>query len=143
MASDKDIRTVEIVRFSDPRGNLSVLENPGSLPFDPVRVYWIYDVPSGNCRDGHAYREATELIVALSGSFDITVEFPGGHTRRFAMSRPDVGLLIPPLTWRRIDHFATNSVALVVTDRLFSEDDYIRDRNEYETLCNSLTSTND
>lgn len=132
MVSDK-AKLIDIVRFSDPRGNLSVLEHPGALPFTPERAYWIYDVPAGNYRDGHAYRSATELIVALSGSFDITVEH-GGETRRFTLSRPDTALLVGPMTWRRIDNFATNSVALVVTDTLYDEADYIRDKELFDSL---------
>lgn len=132
MVSDKAL-LIDIVRFSDPRGNLSVLEHPGALPFAPRRAYWIYDVPAGNYRDGHAYRRSTEVIVALSGSFDITVENEDG-IRRFTLSRPDTGLLVPPLTWRCIDNFATNSVALVVTDTLYDESDYIRDKGLFDSL---------
>lgn len=131
------VRLIDIARISDPRGNLAVLEQPGALPFSPQRAYWIYDVPAGSYREGHAYHTASELIVALSGSFDVTVEFSEGQTRRFTLSRPDVGLYIAPMTWRKIDNFATNSVAMVITDTLYNEDDYIRYKEQFEMLASN------
>lgn len=134
---------ITVKKVTDRRGNLSVLENPGSLPFDPVRVYWLYDLPSGNFRDGHAYYKSSEVIVALSGAFDVTVETVGNEIQRFSLSRPDQALLVPPMTWRRIDNFATNSVALIVADRLYDEADYIRDKNLFEITVNGTDYENE
>lgn len=125
------VRSVDIPRVCDPRGNLSFIENGAScLPFVMERAYWIYDVPSGRTRTGHAFQTAQELIVALSGSFDIEVT-DGTETRRYHMSRPCTGLYIPAMTWREIDNFSTNAVALVLSSTLYDERDYIRDFGIY------------
>lgn len=125
---------IDIVKISDPRGNLSVLQHPSSLPFEPVRAYWIHDVPGGMIRDGHAFYSAQEVIVALSGSFDVTTEDSTGKTCRFTLSRANQGLLIPAMTWRELHNFATNSVALIVSSTLFDEVDYIRDKSHFDSL---------
>lgn len=117
---------VEIPKVPDPRGNLSFIQNGAQIPFDIARCYWIYDVPGGEVRHGHAFRSQQELIVALSGSFDVVVS--DGHSeRRFHLSRSYYGLYLPPMTWRMIDNFSTNSVAMVLSSTLYDEDDYIRD----------------
>lgn len=125
---------IDIVKISDPRGNMSVLQYPSSLPFEPVRTYWIHGVPSGMMRYGHAYYSAQEIIVALSGSIEVATESPDGTLQRFTLSRPNQALFIPAMTWRELDNFATNSVALIVTDSLYDEVDYIRDINYYHNL---------
>lgn len=110
----------------DPRGNLSVLQYPSTMPFEPMRAYWIYDVPSGRTRYGHAYYSQYELIVALSGSFDVVTDGVDGP-RRFELNRAHQALFLPPLTWRELEDFSTNSVALVLSSALYDETDYIRD----------------
>lgn len=134
---------IDIVKISDPRGNLSVLQYPSTLPFEPVRAYWIHDVPSGMMRHGHAFYSAQELIVALSGRIEVSTESPDGSVKRFTLSRPDQALYVPPMTWRELDNFATNSAVLIVSNRLYDEMDYIRDKNVYNNLVNEETENND
>ena len=124
---------ITLPKYCDPRGNLSVLENGARLPFDVKRAYWIYDVPSGRKRDGHAFRSQHELIIALSGSFDIVIN-DGNAQQRFRMDRANVGLYVPPLTWREIDNFSTNSVALIVASESYDADDYIEDFDTYLSI---------
>lgn len=124
---------ITLPKYCDPRGNLSVLENGERLPFDVKRAYWIYDVPSGRKRDGHAFRTQHELIIALSGSFDIVIN-DGNAQQRFRMDRANVGLYVPPLTWREIDNFSTNSVALIVASESYDADDYIVDFDTYLSI---------
>lgn len=121
-----------IARVEDPRGNLSFVQNGSEqLPFSISRAYWIYDVPGGRLRDGHAFRTATELIVALSGSFDVVVTAADGTVTRHHLCRSYYGLLVPPMTWRQLDNFSTNSVAMVLSSTLYSADDYIEDFDLY------------
>jgi len=129
-----DVRTVDIPRVRDPRGNLSFIENGATcLPFEIARAYWIYDVPGGRTRPGHAFRTSSELIVALSGSFDVEVT-DGTETRRFHLSRSYAGVYVPAMTWRELDNFSTNSVALVLASTLYDPDDYIHDFELYTRL---------
>ena len=124
---------IDIVKIADPRGNLSVLQYPSSLPFDIARTYWIHDVPGGMTRYGHAYYSSQEFIVAISGSFDVITENADG-IKKFTLSKADTGLYIPQMTWRELDNFATNSVALIVTSTLYDEVDYIRDKTYFDQL---------
>lgn len=133
MESNKP-QLIDILKISDPRGNLAVLQSPGSLPFEPARVYWINDVPAGEMRTGHAFYSSRELIVALAGSLQVTTESLDGEIRRFTLSRPGQGLFVPSMTWRELTEFTTNSVALVVSDSLYDPLDYIRDKNEFDNL---------
>lgn len=126
---------INLPKYCDPRGNLSVLENGANLPFVINRAYWIYDVPSGRNRYGHAFRSQHELIIALSGSFDIVIH-DGHATQRYRMDRANVGLYIPPLTWREMDNFSTNSVALVVASESYRPDDYIEEFDTYLSIIN-------
>ena len=119
-------RTVDIVRISDPRGNLSVLEYPSSLPFEPARVSWIHEVPSGMIGGAHACYKSSEMIVAgLNGTI-----------RNFTLNRPDMALIVPPMTWRDLNNFATNTVALIVSDTTYDELDIIRDKSLYDEITN-------
>lgn len=115
-------------KILDPRGNLTFIENGNQVPFDIRRAYWIYDVPAGEERHGHAFRKATEMIVALSGSFDVVYDTGEGE-ERVHLGRSFYGLLVPAMTWRRMDNFSTNSVALVLSSTGYDECDYIRDKN--------------
>lgn len=118
-------------KIEDPRGNLSFLQHPQQLPFEPRRVYWIYDVPGGEMRHGHAFRRQHELIIALSGSFDVVVSNPDGTEDVYRLARSYRGLYLPHMIWRRLDNFSTNSVALVISSELYSPDDYIEDFADY------------
>lgn len=132
---------VNLPKIDDPRGNLTFIEQEKHIPFLIKRVYWIYDVPGGQVRGGHAFREQQEFIVALSGSFDVVVN-DGRRERRFHLNRSYYGLYISNGLWRHLDNFSTNSVALVLSSTVYSADDYIRDFDEYllfratmPTLC--------
>ena len=113
--------------ISDPRGNLTFIESITHIPFEIERVFWIYDVPGGETRGGHAYRTNEEIIIALSGSFDVVVS-KNGKTVKHTLNRSYSGLYMPPLTWRHLENFSTNALALVISSNTFSEDDYIRER---------------
>ena len=126
-------RLIELPKVCDARGNLSFIQNSDQIPFDIKRAYWIYDVPGGRNRDGHAFRTQEEFIVALSGSFDVVLN-DGVEKQRFHLSRSYYGLYVPPMTWREIDNFSTNAVAMVLSSTLYSPDDYIRDYEQYKQL---------
>jgi hypothetical protein len=121
---------VELPRIEDPRGNLSFIEGLYHVPFAIERVYWIYDVPGGQTRGGHAFKEQQEFIVALSGSFDVVVD-DGSSKQSFFLNRSYFGLYIPSGYWRQMVDFSTNSLALVLSSTQFSESDYIRDYDSY------------
>lgn len=115
---------------SERKGNLSVVENGETLPFDIKRVYYLYDVPGGEDRGGHAHKNLWQLIVAASGSF--TVSLYDGHVKRsFVLNRPYQGLLVAPGIWRNLTDFSSGSVCMVLASELYSEDDYIRDINQF------------
>ena len=135
MASDKknSVHLIELPKVNDPRGNLTVIESGTSVPFKVMRNYWIYDVPSGMWRDGHAFREQDEFIVALSGSFDVVVN-DGIAEHTYHLARPQVGLYIPRMNWRHIDNFSTNSVAMVLSSTYYDPNDYIEDFEEYKAI---------
>lgn len=122
---------MELPRVIDPRGNLSVIESDIQVPFKIERAYWIYDVPGGMFRNGHAFRTQHELIVALSGSFDVVLD-DGSGEQRFHMARSYYGLYVPPMTWRKLDNFSTNSVVLVLSNTKYDAADYIEDYEDYK-----------
>ena len=117
---------ISLPKILDKRGNLSFFEHPNQLPFEISRTYWIYDVPGGEVRGSHAFKEQQEFIVALSGSFDIVLS-DGNVEEKFSLNRSYEGLLIPRMYWRRLENFSTNSLALIVSDKSYNENDYIRD----------------
>ncbi|MBQ2560657.1 MAG: WxcM-like domain-containing protein [Fibrobacter sp.] len=121
---------IQLPKFLDERGNLSVLESGKHIPFRIKRSYWIYDVPGGCLRGSHAFRTQHEFIIALSGSFDAVIH-DGVEERRYSLSRSYYGLYLPPMHWRTLDNFSTNSLALVVSSAEFTEEDYIRDFDEF------------
>lgn len=126
---------VDLPRYLDSRGNLAVIEGNESVPFDIKRTYWIYDVPGGEYRGAHAFRCNRELIVALSGSFDVVLD-DGAERKVYPLNRSYYGLYVPAGVWRELTNFSTNSLALVLASEPFSEDDYIRDYEEFKTfLC--------
>ncbi len=129
---------IELPKIKDPRGNLTFIESGIHIPFQVKRNYWIYDVPSGMWRDGHAFKEQQELLIALSGSFDVVVN-DGQEEQVFHLARPQIGLYIPNLTWRHINNFSTNSVALVLTSTYYTQDDYIENYEDFIALKNGKT----
>lgn len=129
-------RLITLPKINDPRGNLTFIESGTHVPFTVQRNYWIYDVPSGMWRDGHAFKRQEEFLIALSGSFDVVVN-NGRQEQTFHLSRPQIGLYIPNMTWRHINNFSTNSVALVLSSTLYDEDDYITDMEYFQHLINS------
>lgn len=129
-------RLITLPKINDPRGNLTFIESGTHVPFTVQRNYWIYDVPSGMWRDGHAFKRQEEFLIALSGSFDVVVN-TGQQEQTFHLSRPQIGLYIPNMTWRHINNFSTNSVALVLSSTLYDEDDYITDMEYFQHLINS------
>lgn len=129
-------RLITLPKINDPRGNLTFIESGKHVPFTVQRNYWIYDVPSGMWRDGHAFKRQEEFLIALSGSFDVVVN-TGQQEQMFHLSRPQIGLYVPNMTWRHINNFSTNSVALVLSSTLYDEDDYITDIEYFQHLINS------
>lgn len=125
-----DVKQIELPKFSDPRGNLSFVEEKKHIPFEIKRTYWIYDVPGGESRGGHAYKETAEFIVAISGGFDVTVD-DGKQSKTFSLNRSYYGLYIPKGLWRKMENFSTNSLALEFADTQYNRNDYIEDYNEY------------
>ena len=117
---------INLPKIEDQRGNLTFIEEENHIPFKIKRVYWIYDVPGGQKRGGHAFKEQQEFIVALSGSFDVVID-DGKQKQTFPLNRSYYGLYIPNGLWRKMNNFSTNSLALVLSSTEFSEDDYIRD----------------
>lgn len=126
----EEYRIIELPKIADPRGNLSFLEGKNHVPFEIKRTYWIYDVPGGESRGGHAYRELEEFIVALSGSFNVELD-NGTEAETITLNRGYFGLYLPKLVWREINCFSTNAVALIMASLPYSEDDYIRDFDNY------------
>jgi len=129
-ASATGCRLVELPRISDPRGNLTMVENHDQVPFAIQRVYYLYDVPGGEVRGGHAHRELEQLVIAASGSFEVLVD-DGLHQERFFLNRSYFGLYIPQLVWRELDSFSSGSVCLVIASRPYEEGDYFRSYEEF------------
>jgi len=121
---------IHLPKFKDPRGNLSFLEEDKHIPFQIERVYWIYDVPGGELRGGHAFKEQQEFIIALSGSFDVVVD-NGNEKQSFFLNRSFYGLYIPALLWRQMQNFSTNSLALVISSTCYDAGDYIYNYDKY------------
>ncbi len=123
---------INLPKFLDPRGNLTFIEEDAHLPFKIRRVYWIYDVPGGEHRGGHAFRETEELIVALSGSFDVVLH-DGQKEHRFHLNRSYYGVFVPKMMWRMLENFSTNSLALIIASTDYAEEDYIRSFDDFKT----------
>lgn len=128
----KEVKILNFPKISDPRGNLTFLQNPQSIPFEPQRIFWLYDVPGGGQRGGHAYQFQQELIIALSGSFEVVITRPEGTVEKYFLNRSYYGLYLPALTWRHIENFSTNSLALHLSSHCYDEDDYIRNFNVFK-----------
>ena len=125
------VKIIQLPKILDPRGNLSFLETGNHVPFEIKRTYWIYDVPGGEIRGGHAFKDQNEFIIVLSGSLDVVV-YDGEKEKKFSLNRSYYGLYIPKGLWRSMENFATNTFALVVSSTSFQENDYIRDKEQYK-----------
>jgi len=126
----KDCRIVELPRINDPRGNLTFIESKHHLPFEFKRIFYLYDVPGGAVRAGHALKSCHQFVIAASGSFDVILD-DGSQNQRFHLNRSYYGLHIPPLIWREIDNFSSGSVSMVLASEFYTEDDYYRDYSEF------------
>ena len=127
------VKLINLPKIPDQRGNLSFIEEETHIPFKIKRTYWIYDVPGGQTRGGHAFKQQEELIIALSGSFDIVVD-DGTKKDTISLNRSYYGLYIPAGFWRQMENFSTNSLALVLSSTLFDESDYIREYQDFLNL---------
>jgi dTDP-4-dehydrorhamnose 3,5-epimerase-like enzyme len=123
-------KIINLPKIEDPRGNLTFIEEEKHIPFKIERTYWIYDVPGGQVRGGHAFKEQQELIVALSGSFDVVID-DGKVEHTFSLNRSYYGLYIPAGLWRQMQNFSTNSLAMVLSSTHYAENDYIHDYSEF------------
>lgn len=126
----RDVGIVQLPKILENRGNLSFIESGNHIPFDIKRVYYLYDVPSGVERGSHAHKELQQLIIAISGSFDVVLN-DGKQEKRFHLNRPNFGLYLPSGIWRTLDNFSSGSVCLVLASEKYLETDYIRNYNEY------------
>lgn len=125
-----DCRIIELPKISDPRGNLSFVESNNQIPFAINRVYYVYDVPGGTDRGGHAHKGLHQLIIAMSGSLDVTLD-DGKNKKKFHLARSYYGLYVAPMMWREIDNFSSGSVLMVLASNIYSEDDYYRNYDDF------------
>ena len=128
-----DVKLIELPKFADPRGNLSFVEQNNHIPFEIKRTYWIYDVPGGESRGGHAYKTTDEFIIAISGGFDVTVD-DGIEKKTFTLNRSYYGLYVPKGLWRTMENFSTNSLALEVANTVYDRSDYIENYENFQKL---------
>jgi hypothetical protein len=133
----KDCNMIDLPKIADPRGNLTFVEAPQHIPFDIKRVFYLYDVPGGAERAGHALRCCHQFLIAMSGSFDVIV-YDGKENQRLHLNRSYYGLHLPPMIWREMDNFSSGSVCLVLASEVYDEGDYFRDYSEYLRFVGSL-----
>jgi len=126
----EEVKIINLPKIEDNRGNLSFIEGGSHIPFDIKRVYFIYDVPGGEKRGGHAYINLNEFIVALSGSFDVVLD-DGKEKKTYSLNRSYYGLYVPKMLWRTLENFSTNSLCLVIASEHYDENDYIINYNEF------------
>ena len=129
-------RIIDLPKITDARGNLTAIE-ANQIPFAMKRVYYVYDIPGGESRGGHAHRQQQEFIIAASGSFDVILD-DGTLKQRFHLNRSYYGIYVPEMTWRELDNFSTGSVCLVLASELYDEADYLRDYNDFIDAIKSL-----
>lgn len=130
MITVKDCKIIELPKMTDPRGNLTFIEGQRHVPFDIKRVFYLYDVPGGADRAGHALRTCHQFLIAMSGSFDVIV-YDGKQNQRIHLNRSYYGLHLPPMVWREMDNFSSGSVCLVLASELYDEKDYFREYADY------------
>jgi hypothetical protein len=128
------VTLLNLPKINDPRGNLTFLQHPQHLPFEVQRVFWTYDVPGGETRGGHAYKTQAEVIIALSGSFDVVVTQMDGKKEKYTLNRSYYGLYLPPLTWRHMENFSTNALSLHLSSEKYMAGDYIREFDTFKQL---------
>lgn len=129
-----EIKQINLPKILDKRGNLSFIESDNHIPFTIKRVFWIYDVPGGENRGGHAYKNSEEFIVAMSGSFDVELD-DGKNKQTVHLNRSYNGVYVPKKVWRQFSNFSTNSVAMVLSSTMYDCKDYIRDYEEFKNVC--------
>lgn len=129
----QSVRIIEFPKIPDERGNLSFFENNVHIPFSISRTYWIYDVPGGEVRGGHAYKSLQEVIIALSGSFDVVLN-DGVSEKIFTLNRSYYGLYVPKMIWRHMQNFSTNSLAMIVSDQPYNENEYLRNFEQFKEM---------
>lgn len=127
-------KTIYLPKIEDVRGNLTVIEENRNVPFEIKRVYYLYDVPGGESRAGHAHKNLEQFIIAANGSFDVVLD-DGYNRQRFHLNRSYYGLYVPNLIWRELDNFSSGSVCLCLASELYDEDDYIRDYEEFRNIA--------
>ena len=133
MSQIEKIKLISLPKLVDQRGNLSIIEGNNHIPFQIKRVYWLYDVPGGEVRGGHAYKKLNEVIVALSGSFDVVLH-NGIDEVRYHLNRSYYGLYVPRMIWRSMDNFSTNSLATILSSIPYNINDYIRDFDQFKMM---------
>lgn len=136
----ENCKILNLPKIQDRRGNLSVIESGRQIPFQINRVYYLYDVPGGAERGGHAHKELNQLIVSMSGSFDVVLN-DGTKSARFHLNRPYYGLFICPMIWRELDNFSSGSVCMVLASNFYDESDYYRDYNQYRKAITQNASS--
>lgn len=132
-----NIQIIQLPKIIDKRGNLTFIESKNHIPFEIKRVYWIYDVPGGQKRGGHAYKTLNEFIIALSGSFDVILD-DGKEKKKFLLNRSYYGLFVPKTIWRRLENFSTNALCLILASDFYDAKDYIRKYSEFKTIRNKI-----
>ncbi|MFT4986423.1 MAG: dTDP-4-dehydrorhamnose 3,5-epimerase-like enzyme [Glaciecola sp.] len=126
------VEIINLPKILDPRGNLTFIEMNNHVPFDIKRTFWTYDVPGGQSRGGHAYKEAKEFIVALSGSFDVVLN-DGKEEKVYSLNRSYYGLYVPQMIWKHLENFSTNSLCLTLSSTIYNQDDYLRDIDQFKS----------
>ncbi len=140
MTTIDNVQLIQVPKAHDVRGNLSVIERD-TIPFEIKRVYYLYDIPTASIRGGHAHKNLYQLLIALSGSFDVVLK-DGNTEKVFTLNKPNFGLLIPKGIWRELQNFSSGSVCLVLASAVFDETDYIRDFEDFKLFKNGISQSN-
>lgn len=131
-----DCKLINLPKIPDERGNLTFIEGGRHVPFNIKRVYYLYDVPGGAERGGHAHKDLCQLIIAMSGSFDINLDDGKGNKKKFHLNRSYIGLYVCPMIWRDIDNFSSGAVCMVLASACYNESDYYRDYSDFVSAAN-------